>query len=43
MMSKPIGCMTHLVLSERKNMFNNLIESTSVCEDILYNCLSDIV
>ena len=43
MMSKPIGCMTHLLLSERKNMFNNLIESTSVCEDILYNCLSDIV
>ena len=43
LMTHPVGCMKHLLLSERKNMLNQLIDETSFCEDILYNCIAEIV
>lgn len=43
LMTHPVGCMKHLLLSERKNMLNQLIDETSVCEDILYNCIAEMI
>lgn len=38
-----MGCMKHMLLTEKKNMLDSLVEKSEICTDILYNCLSDII
>ena len=37
-----VGCIKHMLLSEKKNMLNILVEKSEICIDVLYNCLSFI-